>query len=119
MDNAIVDYTEAIKHKPDEAETYNNRGVSYLKKGELDNAIKDCDKAIQLQPDSVKTYNNRGEAWLHLQKWEKAKVNLTRAKALGVDIVNLFYDFYDNLENCEKRIGARLPRNITAMLGKQ
>ena len=116
MDNAIVDYTEAIKHKPDEAETYNNRGVSYLKKGELDNAIKDCDKAIQLQPDSVKTYNNRGEAWLHLQKWEKAKSDLMTAKDMGADIIASFHIDYESVENFEQKTGIQLPEDIAALL---
>ena len=38
---AIVDFSEAIRLNPEDAEAYGNRGATYCSKGELDKAIAD------------------------------------------------------------------------------
>ena len=157
LENAIEDFTEAIKYKSDYAPAYNNRGLAYFSKGNLenskidfDNAITDFSKAIELNSQfaeahynlgrthflrgeftlAIRYYNtaidlksekdiyyDRGVAWLHLQEWENAKSDLTCAKNLGVDIINLFRDLYKSLENCERLIGANLPLDVVLLLG--
>lgn len=117
--NAIADFNKAIDLNPEFVEAYHNRGIAYFNKGEFALAIQDYTKALQLKPDNPCIYYDKGIAWLHLQKWEKAKVNLTRAKDMGVDIVNLFHNFCESLANWEKKIGVKLPKDLTAMLRKQ
>ena len=50
-DQAIQDYTEAIRLKPDFADAYYNRGLNYYKKGQYDRAIQDYSEGIRLKPD--------------------------------------------------------------------
>ena len=114
--NAIVDLNKAIEMKPGFAEAYHNRGVAYFFKGKFILAIRDYTEAIQLELDDAYIYYDKGVAWLHLQKWEEARVDLTRAKSEGVDIVKLFHGFYESLENCERIIGVNLPEDVVAML---
>ena len=117
--NAIVDLNKAIELKPGFAEAYHNRGVAYFIKGEFILAIRDYTEAIQLELDDTYIYYDKGVAWLHLRKWEEARVDLTRAKSNGVDIVKLFHGFYESLENCEQIIGVKLPEDIAALLTHQ
>ena len=44
------------------ADTYFNRGIAYIQKGEQDNAISDYSKAIELNSDYVIAYYCRGIA---------------------------------------------------------
>ena len=62
-DQAIADYTEAIKLKPKDASAYNNRGYAYDQQGDYDQAIKDYDQAIELKPKDAAAYRNRGDAY--------------------------------------------------------
>ena len=76
-----------LKLNPDYVNAYNNRGVIYVGKGDFDLAIKDYTTAIELNPQLAPVYYNRGEVWLRLKKWKEAKVDLTAAKDMGVDII--------------------------------
>ena len=50
-DQAIKDYSEAIRLKPGDVKAWNNRGIVYRRKGEYDLAIQDFSEAIKLKPD--------------------------------------------------------------------
>ena len=102
--------------KPNLANAYFNRGVTYAFRGEFDDAIKDFDMVIQLQPDSAGAYYNRGEVWLHLQAWEKAKSDLTTAKNMGMNIIDSFNNDYASVEDFEQKTGIQLPEDIAALL---
>ena len=115
-EDAIADLNKVIELMPEFAEAYHNRGLAYFNKGEFILAIRDYTEAVQLELNDSVVYYDRGVAWLHLRKWEKARINLTRAKNLGVDIVNLFHNFYECLENCERMIGIKLPDDIVSLL---
>jgi tetratricopeptide (TPR) repeat protein len=43
--------------------TFNDRGIARVYKGEYDDAIGDFNEAIRLDPRDAVTYNNRGVAW--------------------------------------------------------
>ena len=115
-DFAIENYTESIQLNPDFADAYNYRGIAYKNKGEIDRAIEDYDQAIQIKPDNVLFYNNRGIALLYLQEWEKAKLDLTIAKNMGIDIIALFQNSYSSVADFEQRYNVEMPDNIAAML---
>ena len=78
-----------------------NRGVAYGKKSNYVRAIQDYTKAIALKSDFAEAYKNRGEVWLHLGEWEKAKLDLTVAKAMGVNIINGFHNNYESIPDFE------------------
>ena len=63
MEDAIKDYSTALRLKPDDAATYNNRGLAYDRSGDHQKAIADFSKAIHLAPDLSYAYYNRGLAY--------------------------------------------------------
>ena len=51
-----------LSKQMDTAETYLNRGIDYLKKGDCDNAIDNCTKAIERRPNDAEAHLLRGVA---------------------------------------------------------
>ena len=115
-DKAIGDLSRAIELNPDRANPYAYRGFAYNHKGEYDKAILDCNKAIKLDPKNNSAYVNRGIARLHLEEWESARSDLTTAKNMGMDIINVFHDDYASITNFEQTTGIQLPSDITTLL---
>ena len=131
-ESAIVDFTRAIELNPNYAIAYNNRGRAYGVKGEVDGsttqpdssgskhavirAIKDYNPAIGLNPELAPAYYNRGVAWLRLREWERAELDLTVARDMGINIVTAFRNDYESVERFEGRNGVQLPADIIAML---
>lgn len=115
-DRAIKDHTKAIELNPNSENAYNNRGVTYGEKGDADCAIENYTKAIELNPNHDTAYYNRGIVWLHLQKWNKAKADLTTAKRLGMDIIAMFHNFYKDVETYQKNHLVKLPEDLALLL---
>ena len=113
---AIQDYSTAIGLNPKFAEAYIHRGNVYLSKIDIHRAIEDYNAAIKLNPDSGLAYGNCGVAWLHLQHWANAKVDLTVATILGVNIITLFHQIYKSVADFKQKTGIQLPGDIAAML---
>jgi protein O-mannosyl-transferase len=61
-DEAIREYQEAIRLKPDNAEAHNNLGVALGKKGQIDEAIRQYQEALRLEPGYAETHYNLGLA---------------------------------------------------------
>jgi tetratricopeptide (TPR) repeat protein len=59
-DDAIRDYTEALRVDPNLAFAYENRGMLYDESGERDKALKDFSEAIQLDPNLYHAFLGRG-----------------------------------------------------------
>ena len=78
-------YAEAIRLNPENAKTYNNRGLAYGNLGQYERAIQDFDEAIRLDPQDAIAYNNRGVAYQNLGKQELADRDFAKAKELGVE----------------------------------
>ncbi|MFH1091543.1 MAG: tetratricopeptide repeat protein [Pseudomonadota bacterium] len=55
----------------DLAESYNERGLAYLKKGELDKAISDYNQAIEIKPNYTFAIISRAEA--HMRKGQESQ----------------------------------------------
>ena len=79
LDQAIADYTEAIRLKPDFFAAYLNRGTAQRKKGEVDPAIADYTKAIQLKADLYDAYTLRGICYGKKGLYEEAVADYTKA----------------------------------------
>lgn len=62
MDNAIKDFTEAIRLNPNSADTYARHAYAWQIKSEPDEVIKDYTEAIHLNPKDAMALNN--VAWL-------------------------------------------------------
>ena len=75
--------------------------------------------AIQLNPRYAKAYYSRAMVWLRQQEWGKAKADLTDAKDMNIDIIVLFHNDYQSVQDFEKQIGVKLPDDIAALLMQQ
>jgi tetratricopeptide (TPR) repeat protein len=82
-DDAIRDYTEAIRLNPQDAIAYNNRGVAYKNKGDYDRAIADYTEAIRLNPQYANAYYNQGIAYSKKGDYDRAIANCTEAIRLN------------------------------------
>lgn len=72
---AVKDWDQAIRLKPDFAEAYYNRANAQDRIGKPELAIADYDKAIELQPFLPQAFNNRC--------WVRAEMNVDLEKALA------------------------------------
>ena len=78
-DNAIADYSCAIRLDPDHARDYYDRAKAYQDKRDYYQAIDDFTEAIRLDPNYAEAYHWRGYA--HRKNGEHAKAKLDFAEA--------------------------------------
>ena len=81
-ENAISDFSNAIRLDPNYTAAYNERGIAYYDQGEFDKAISDYNEEIRLDPNDADAYNNRGIAYRNQGKFDKANDDLATAKRL-------------------------------------
>ena len=67
-DEAIKDFTEAIKIDPSQADPYERRGLAYETKKESESALADYDRAIELDPNRGLSHLQRGK--IHFDRGE-------------------------------------------------
>lgn len=92
IDDALKDYSEALKTDPQHAVAYNNRGVLRRNRKQWDQAIQDFDEAIRINPEYVTAYYNRGNAYHDQQKLERAAADFSRAVELDEKCVPAYYN---------------------------
>lgn len=85
-DQAIYNYTEAIKRNPKFVKAYNNRGIAYVGRQQYDLAIADFNKAIKLDPKNGKVYNNRAVAYWQKGEVARARQDIQKAQSLGIPV---------------------------------
>jgi tetratricopeptide (TPR) repeat protein len=78
-DEAIAEFSKAIKINSNDAEAYNNRGVVYKNKSNLEQAILDYSKAIEINPNLIEAYNNRGNTYLMKGNYDQAISDYSKA----------------------------------------
>src|SRR5207248_1222460 len=69
----------AIELKPDYANAYTSRGITYSGLKEYQRALEDYTQAITLDPQLAFAYNNRGNAYLELKEYQRAITEFDRA----------------------------------------
>ncbi len=79
LDEAIEDYSSAVKLDPEYSEAYYNRGVARDSRGDFADASEDYNTTIKLNPEHVKAYNNRGAIRKKRGDLAGAIVDFTRA----------------------------------------
>ena len=59
LDEALADYSEAVRLKPTHSESYRCRAGVYIRKKQFDKALADCQEALRLDPANASAYNER------------------------------------------------------------
>jgi protein O-mannosyl-transferase len=72
VSEAIYNYTETIRIRPDYVFSYNSRGALYASIGQYQRAIEDYNEAIRLKPDDPSVYFNRGNSYINLGQYQAA-----------------------------------------------
>ena len=91
-DQALKDFNDALKLKPNDAMLITYRGVVYYAKGQTDLAMKDFNRAIEIDPKAGKAYYQRGMIYENQQKYSQALDELKKAKSLGYYIDPVFIE---------------------------
>jgi S1-C subfamily serine protease/cytochrome c-type biogenesis protein CcmH/NrfG len=78
-DQAIRDYTEAIRLDPSDAAAYGCRGKAWFAKLDCDEAIRDATEAIRLDPNEPHYYSCRSCAWFGKMEYDEAIRDATEA----------------------------------------
>jgi len=64
FDEAIREFEEAVRLRPDYAQAYNNIGTSHQFQGNFDQAISAYKRALEVQPELVEAHHNLGTIYL-------------------------------------------------------
>jgi tetratricopeptide (TPR) repeat protein len=91
-DQAIADYTKAIKKWGGKDYLYYNRSLSYKGKKDYDKAILDLTEALRLNPQYVEAYSARADAYDKKADYVKALADYDRAIRLKPDKASFYYD---------------------------
>lgn len=92
---ALVNYTKALKINPNIEGVYCNRGLVYAAMGNLPQAIADYDKAIEINPNDEDAYNNRGLAYKNKEDFIHAISDFNKALEINPNSAQI----YDNRGN--------------------
>jgi tetratricopeptide (TPR) repeat protein len=87
IDDAIVEYSEAIELNPSLVEAYNNRGRLYLLKKDWQAALNDFNMAIAIKPELPTTYLNRGLVHHRTENYDSAIGDYNIAISLDSSLV--------------------------------
>jgi tetratricopeptide (TPR) repeat protein len=87
-DDAIAEFSEAIRLDGSLAKYFNHRGNAYIAKGDFDKAIADFDHAIKLAPESSSGYQGRALAYLKKGITGLARDDYNKALSLNPDADN-------------------------------
>lgn len=85
FDDAIADFTAALKSNETEDEAYFGRGMARGRSGDLDGAVSDLGVYIERNPTSAKAHTKRGVRHIWRRDFVKAEKDLRRATELDAD----------------------------------
>jgi tetratricopeptide (TPR) repeat protein len=107
-DQAIRDYTSAIKVDPKDSHAYRQRGIAEYEKDDWDRAIADLDRAIQLDPKDDLAYWKRGCVRVDKGDYDAAVKDLHKA----IELNGRKVAYYLDLGTCQ--LYNRKPREAIA-----
>ena len=89
-DEAIGDFSEAIRVDPTYTLAYFNRGLAYDNKGNYDKAVSDYTEAIRLNPNDSSILSDRGDAYHSQNRLDEAVCDYTDAIRLNPNNANAY-----------------------------
>jgi serine/threonine protein kinase len=101
LDQAIDDYTQAIRLNPGGAMAYHERAVCLARMNQDDRALPDYNRAIELSPGYALSWNGRGVIYLHIKNYEQAKADFSQA----IQLDSTLYQAYKNRSAAKKALG--------------
>jgi tetratricopeptide (TPR) repeat protein len=104
---AIGQYEQALRIRPDLAEAHYNLGKLLSQVGRTQEAIGQYEQALRIQPDFVEAHNNLGDALFQLGRVPEAIGQYEQALQVQPD----FAEAHNNLGNALLRLG-RVPEAI-------
>ena len=69
---AVDSYSKSIELNPQEAATYSNRALAYIRLKEFARAIEDANESLKINPNYLKAYHRRAKAYFSMNKFEIA-----------------------------------------------
>jgi len=76
---ALAQYQEALKIRPNYASAYNNLGDTYLAIGDLPHARENLEHALQLDPEYAEAHNNLANVLVQMNQLAEAKKHFEEA----------------------------------------
>jgi tetratricopeptide (TPR) repeat protein len=110
-EQALEDFTRAIKIDPQRADGYLGRANTLNTLGRYEASLDDYHKAIEIDPTLANAYVNRGSAYSHLGQYEKAIADYEKGLELDPKIDNkpgFFKRLFSNEPNTDKGIRKHL-----------
>jgi Flp pilus assembly protein TadD len=86
FDQALGDFNEALKLKPNDPALYDYRGIAYRAQGQDDKALADFNRAMELEPRFARAYRNRAMIYFDRSDFDKSVADQEKAQSLGYKI---------------------------------
>jgi tetratricopeptide (TPR) repeat protein len=91
-DQAIAEYSEALRLEPSSSIAYCQRATAHRHKGDADRAIADCTAALRLAPNLAAAYKERANAYFERRQWDQALADYTQALRLNPAYMIAYYN---------------------------
>lgn len=114
IEAAVVEYTNAIRARPNYDEAYRDRGIMHNMRGDADKAIADWTEALRIEPNYADVLNQRGLAYANKNSYDLALADFERMLSLNADderayhgrgfVLRLRKDFDGAIEDTNKAI---------------
>jgi len=89
LEEALTEYTEAIRRNPQNARYWCNRAEAYMKVLSYNDAIKDCEKAIELDKQFMRSYLRKATCHMMLKQYPLALETFELGLAMNPDNMDL------------------------------
>ena len=90
-DQAISDFTDALKINPKDSYAYYYRGIAYGERNQVDQAIDDFTKALEIEPNAVSARYYRGIAYREKGQFDWAIEDFTKILQIDPKAASTYY----------------------------